>query len=82
MHTVSTTLVKRTEDTLITDLLTQAVDHHKVVMNDKFLDSIISQVESRLISRILHEIYCLYEVDTIHKTAENVILSHLNNKLL
>lgn len=41
-------------------------------MYEKFIDKILLQVQDKMISRILHEVIWLYEIDTIDKTADNV----------
>lgn len=46
------------------------------------LDNIVNIALSRVIQRIIHEMVCLYNIDTAFKTADNVILNHLVPQLL
>jgi len=46
------------------------------------LDNLVNKALSRVIQRIIHEMICLYNIDTAFKTADNVILNHLVSHLL
>lgn len=46
------------------------------------LDKLVNRALSRVIQRIIHEMVCLYNIDTAFKTADNVIMNHLMPHLL
>ena len=38
----------------------------------KLVDVVMQPLQEKLISRIMHEMICLFEISTMHETANNV----------
>ena len=74
--------VTLTQNLIIADVFDLALEQEHFLIQDEMVDTIVNKALTRVIQRIIHEMICLYNIDTAFKTADNVILNHLVSQLL
>jgi hypothetical protein len=62
---------------MVSQLISQSLSSQCQLYESKMLDALINKAQDQIMRRILHEIFCLFDIDMQLNIASNTINEHL-----